>query len=296
MPTFETPTPISMVIDIVGDARITASDRTDTVVDVRPRNAANADDVKAAEQTVVDYSEGRLQVRMPKHWKRYTPFGGGESVAVTIEVPTGSSLEAATDLGDLHAEGELGTSRLKTAMGNIRLDHAGALHATTAYGNVVVDRVVGDAEVTTGSGDVRIGELDGTAVIKNSNGDIAVADVTGDLRVKAANGDIAVGRAHRSVTAKTARGDIRIRDVSRGTIVMETAAGELEVGVHEGTAAWLDVSTQFGSVRNSLGTADEPAPSDHRVEVRARTSVGDIVIGRSASETTRGATGRSDAP
>ena len=181
-------------------------------------------------------------------------------------------------------------------MGNIRLDHAGALHATTAYGNVVVDRVVGDAEVTSGSGDVRIGELDGEAVIKNSNGDIAVADVTGDLRVKAANGDIAVGRAHGSVTAKTARGDVRIREVSRGTIVMETAAGELEVGIHEGTAAWLDVSTQFGSVRNSLGAAEEPAPSEHTVEVRARTSVGDIVIGRSATGTTRGATGRSDAP
>ena len=108
MPTFETPTPISVIIDIVGDARITASDRTDTVVDVRPRNAAKAADVKAAEQTVVDCSDGRLQVRTPKHWKRYTPFGGGESVAVTIEVPTGSSLEANTDLGDLHAEGELG--------------------------------------------------------------------------------------------------------------------------------------------------------------------------------------------
>ena len=89
---------------------------------------------------------------------------------------------------------------------------------------------------------------------------------------------------------------MRIRDVSRGTIVMETAAGELEVGIHEGTAAWLDVSTQFGTVRNSLGTADGPAPSEHTVEVRARTSVGDIVIGRPAAETTRGTTGRSDAP
>ena len=36
MPTFETPDPISVTIDIVGDARITASDRTDTVVTVRP--------------------------------------------------------------------------------------------------------------------------------------------------------------------------------------------------------------------------------------------------------------------
>jgi DUF4097 and DUF4098 domain-containing protein YvlB len=287
MPTYETPDPISVIIDIVGDARITASDRTDTVVDVRPHNAAKAADVKAAEQTVVEYADGRLQVRTPKHWRRYSPFGDAESVAVAVEVPTGSSLDASTDMGDLHAEGELGTSRLKSAMGNLRVDHAATLHATTAYGNVVADRVEGDAEVTTTSGEVRLGVLGGAAVIKNSNGDTAVAEVTGDLRVKTANGDITVGRAQGSVTAKTARGDVRISDVTRGTTVMETAAGALEVGIHEGTAAFLDLRTQFGTVRNSLDAADEPAPSEHTVEVRARTSVGDIVIGRSAEETIR---------
>lgn len=287
MPTFETPDPISVTIEIVGDARVTASDRTDTVVEVRPRNPAKAGDVKAAEATVVELRDGRLQVRTPKHWTRYVPFGGGELVTVAVEVPTGSSLEVATDLGDLHTEGELGACRLTTAMGSIRLDHTGALHAATSYGSVVVDRVVGEADVTTASGDVRIGVLDGGAVIKNSNGDTAVATVTGDLRVKAANGDIGVGRAHRSVTAKTANGDVRIRDVSHGTIVVETAAGELEVGVHEGTAAWLDVSTSFGTVRNTLGAAEGPAPTEGTVEVRARTSFGDVVIGRAAAETLR---------
>jgi len=30
---------------------------------------------------------------------------------------------------------------------------------------------------------------------------------------------------------------------------LETAAGELEVGIREGTAAWLDVSSKYGRVR-----------------------------------------------
>jgi DUF4097 and DUF4098 domain-containing protein YvlB len=288
MPTFETPTPIAMTIEIVGDARITASDRTDTVVEVRPRDPSKPGDVEAAEQTVVGCTDGRLEVRTPKHWKRYSPFGsGGEAIAVTIEVRTGSALESSTALGDIHTEGELGSCRVKTAMGNIRLDHTGALHASTGYGDIVVDRVVGEAEVATGSGDVRIGELDGVAVVKTSNGDTSVADARGDIRVKAANGNVAVGRARRSVTAKTANGDVRVNDVSSGTVVIETAAGELEVGVHEGIAAWLDVSTQFGTVRNTLGATDQPAPSDGTVEVRARTSFGDIVIGRAAAEATR---------
>jgi hypothetical protein len=63
--------------------------------------------------------------------------------------------------------------------------------------------------------------------------------------------------------------------------VLETAGGELEVGVREGTAAWLDVTTQYGSVRNSLGASDGPQPSDEIVKVRAHTSYGDIVIRRS---------------
>ena len=280
MTTYDTPEPIAISIEIVGDARVTASDRSDTTVVVRPRNGANSADVKAAEETVVEFSDGRLRVRIPKHWTRFTPFGGGESVDVTIEAPTGSRVEAHTDLGHLYGEGELGASRFKSAMGNIRLDHTGHLHASTGFGDVAVDRVQGDAEIRSGSGDIRVGVVDGSVVVKNANGLTTVDESAGDLRVKNANGDILVGSAHASVTTRTANGDIRIGDVRHGTVVMETAAGELEVGVHEGTAAWLDVSSRFGTVRNALDAAQGPAPTDDTVEIRARTSAGDIVITR----------------
>ena len=54
MPKFESPHPISITIDILGNTHITASDRTDTVVTVVPRDPSKSSDVKAAEQTVVD--------------------------------------------------------------------------------------------------------------------------------------------------------------------------------------------------------------------------------------------------
>ena len=127
---------------------------------------------------------------------------------------------------------------------------------------------------------MRIGEIDGSAVIKNSNGDTWVGAVAGDLRVNAANGDIAVDRAHAGVVAKTANGDIRLGEVARGSVVLETRLGELEVGIREGTAAWLDVRTAAGKVRNALDAADGSRAVDETVEVRARTSVGDIVIRR----------------
>jgi DUF4097 and DUF4098 domain-containing protein YvlB len=283
MPTFPTPDPVVATIDVIGDVRVTASDRLDTIVVVRPADRSKKADIRAAEATTVECRDGRLLVKMPRHWRQHLSFGGGEAVDVTIELPTDSQVTVDSALGRFSADGELGECRLKMAMGDIRLDQTGALRAVTAYGNVTVDLVVGDAEVTTASGDIQVNEIEGEAVIKNSNGDTAIGEVTGDVRVKAANGDVKIGRAHGSATAKTANGDVRIAEVSRGTVVLETAAGELEVGIREGTAAWLDVVTSFGSVRNTIGTVDEPTPSDPRVEIRGRTSVGDILINRAPS-------------
>jgi hypothetical protein len=62
--------------------------------------------------------------------------------------------------------------------------------------------------------------------------------------------------------------------------VLETAIGDLEVGVREGTAAWLDVSARAGTVHRSLEDSDAPEPSAETVEVRGRTSVGTITIRR----------------
>jgi hypothetical protein len=287
MPTFPTPNPIDATIDVIGDVRITATDRTDTVVVVRPGRPSKAADVRAAEQTTVECRDGSLLVKTPRDWRRYTPFGGNETVDVTIELPTGSQITGDSALGGFSAEGELGECRLKTAMGTIRLDRTGTLRASTAFGDIRVEQIAGNAEITTASGSIQVNEIDGAAVIKNSNGNTTIADVTGDLRVKAANGDVRIGRAHASATAKTANGDVRIADVSQGVVVLETAAGEIEVGIREGTSAWFDVVTRFGAVRNTLGTADGPTPSDSTVEVRARTSFGDILIGRATTDTTR---------
>src|ERR1035437_2306562 len=295
MPVFTTPEPIYVTIELsAGDVRIIASDRTDTVIKVRPRDDSKASDIKAAEQTQVEYASGRLLVKSRQRNFIYEGArsvigpGRGSSVDVTIELPTGSHVQGDSGMGDYGGEGELGECRFKTGMGNIRLDHPSALHLKTGMGNIAVDRALGDAYVTTGSGDVRIGTIEGAAVIKNSNGDTVVGEVTGDLRVKSANGRISIDRAHASVIAKTANGNVRIGEVMRGAIVLETAAGELQVGIREGTAAWLDVSSHHGRVRNSLDEADSPEQSEATVEIRARTSYGDILIHRSNQTTQTG--------
>jgi hypothetical protein len=281
VPTFDTLEPISVTVALgVGDVRIATTDRSNTVVVVSPSDSSKGSDVKAAEQTRVEYSDGRLLVKTPRSWKNYTPFGGGESVDVAIELPAGSRVEGEASMADFHCDGRLGDCRLTTGVGNIRLGETGPLQLSTGAGSITVDRVVGRADVA-GSGQVRIREIDGPAVIKNLNGVTWVGEVTGDLRCNAANGDITVDHARAGVAAKTANGAVRIGEVVRGSVELGTAYGELEIGIREGTAALLDVRSQFGNVRSSLAASDGPQASDQTVEVRARTSFGDIVIRRS---------------
>jgi hypothetical protein len=280
MSTFDTPEPISATIDLgLGDLRITASDRADTVVDVRPSDPSNDEDVKAANLTRVEYTGGQLLVKAPKLRQWLTRSGGG-SIDVTIELPAGSSVHGALASSDCQTDGRLGDCRIKTGLGRIRLDETGTLNVKSGAGEISVERATGHAEITAGTGDVRVGELGASAVIKNSNGDTRIGTAGGDLRVKAANGSIAVDLAQASVVAKSANGDVRLGDVVRGSVVLETAIGDLEVGIREGTAAWLDVDASAGKVHNALEAAGAPEPSSETVEVRARTSVGTITIRR----------------
>ena len=100
------------------------------------------------------------------------------------------------------------------------------------------------AELSTGSGDIRAGELSGTTKIKNANGDVHVAEAI------------------------------------RGSVSARTGFGQIEVGIPDGTAAWLDLSTGYGEVRNGLDRSGPPEPGEESVEVRAHSGYGDITIAR----------------
>ena len=280
MPTFDTPGPITATIDVVvGAVRISAGDPGAAVVDVRPSDTSNEEDVKAAQQTRAEYANEQLLVRSPK-LRSWLPRSRGASVDVTIQLPAGSEVRGAGQMTDFDCDGSLGDCRIKTGMGQISIDQAEALILKSGIGDISVDRATGHAEVTTGSGDVRARELDASAVIKNSNGDTWVGVAGGDLRIKAANGSIAVDLARATVGAKSANGDVRIGEVVRDSVVLETHLGDVEVGIRDGTAAWLDVRAAAGKVLNTLESAEAPGSSAKTVQVRARTTAGNVVIRR----------------
>ncbi|MDN3351811.1 DUF4097 family beta strand repeat-containing protein [Actinomadura sp. DC4] len=279
MPAFDTPEPIAVTLDVTaGHVRIHAGDRTDTVVEVRPADASRDADVQAAGSTKVDYANGQLTVKAPRNTLR-TLFGRPGAIEVTIDLPSDSRLQA-TGWADYQSQGRIGESVFDGALGSVRLDQTGRLKLRTAAGNVSVARSTGPVDISTSSGKVWVGEIDGAAVVKSSNGDITVGDVTGDVQLKTANGDITVYRALAAVSAKTANGSVRVGEVVRGSVVLETGFGDVELGVREGTAAWLDVSSQYGTVRSDLEASEKPGESDDTVEVHGRTSYGDILIRR----------------
>ena len=203
------------------------------------------------------------------------------SVDVTIELPSGSQVSARDAGGRLPLRRPARGVQVQDLRRErpARADRPAALD--TSAGHVTADGIAGNAEISTGTGKVQIGDVEGTAVVKNSNGDTTIDAVTGDVRVRAANGGISVERAGAGVDAKTSNGSIRLGEVARGSVVLGTAMGDLDIGIAEGTAAWLR-----GEHRVRAGT--QPAGERHpargvRRDRRGarRTSFGDITIRRS---------------
>lgn len=280
---FETPGPISVVLEVpLGDLRIRASQRHDTIVEVRASDPTDDGSVAAVEETRIELAGDRLRISPPKQrglMRLLGPFGAS-GYDIDIELPEGSSVRLTQSMGDVRCTGRLGECRLAVRYGDISVEEAASLEISTSAGEVSVGRISGDADVKTSAGEIRIQRIDGTATVSGPNGDVRIGEVTGNLQVSSANAEIRVDRAEGDVEAKSAYGSVWLHEVVRGRVTLSTSSGELHVGVRKGTAAWLDVSSQYGEVSSSLGELDGPDEFSETVEIRAQTSYGNISIFR----------------
>jgi putative adhesin len=284
MDRFETTQPIAMSLEIgVGRIVVEATDRADTVVDVQPQDPSDRDDVAVAQRTEVGFQNGTLTVEM-KGWKQWRPIGGGRgALDVRIEVPAASTLDGSFGVGEIRATGRLGACRVRSGAGAIALAEVASAQVRSGAGSVTADVIAGAADIKT-AGSVRIGRIDGSALLKNPNGDTWIGEVTGKAHVVSSNGSITIDVARGDVDAKTARGSIAIGEVADGAVVVANSAmGSLEIGVAAGTPAWLDLETRFGRVRNELDDTQRPEAGERSVDIRARTSMGDVTIRRAGA-------------
>jgi hypothetical protein len=278
MPTFDTPGPIGAAVVVAGArVRVTASDRTDTVVLVEPIDKASKKDVKVANKTKVDFAGGQLSVK--------TTASGDKngSVVIAIDLPAGSSLVAYLAHSSVHADGSFGECELHMASGRVQLDRINALQANIAAGEVTVGHIAERATIEGSVVAVRISEVKDTVTLSSSGGQTWIGHASADLDLSSGSGGFDIDRADGSVTATTASGAIRIGRMTRGQAELMNGSGNIEVGISEGSAASIDVNSERGAVHNFVSSQENFDPSDHKVMVHARTRHGDIIIQRAAS-------------
>ena len=221
MQKFDTPAPISAVLDIpAGRVQFIAADRADTAVEVLPADATKGRDVKMAEQTRVEYGDGVLRIEASAK-NRY--FGPSGSIEVTVQLPAGSQVEVKAASAELRAVGRFGDVAFEGAHGAIKIDEAASARLTSVAGDVTVGRLGGSAQISTTKGDIRVAEsVGGTLVVSTQAGDVSIgaaAGVSAALDAGTTFGRIhnslknAEGTAALNIHATTAYGDIVARSL-----------------------------------------------------------------------------------
>ncbi|WP_223168050.1 DUF4097 family beta strand repeat-containing protein [Nonomuraea sp. SYSU D8015] len=230
------------------DIRISATQRTDTTVEVRPADPADATDVAAAERARVTYAGGRLTVK-DRSSIRSLPG----RVAVTVELPSGSALDISLRDGLLNGQGRLGEVRAHVSRGHIHLARTGESRLSTDDGDITVATSGGPAALTTAHGQIKVGESIGATVIGNGAGNVTVDRAEDGLRVTVEQGAVKVGAMARG------RADLDVAHVTQGDILLHRVT------------SWLTYSaTPTLHLYEWRSTHDQDPPHHHRLPARRR--------------------------
>ena len=280
MPTFDTPEPISAMVElVVGDVRITASDRDDTVVEVRPSDESH-ERRRARRRADPGRVRRRPAPRQTPKQRSLSLFGKPGSIDVTIELPTGSQV---------HGDASVAAFRLRRPSRRVPGQDSRRRHPARAdrpaRGEHRRRRHRGGPGGGPGRGQHRV-RPGAAGRDRRHSRDQELQRRQLDRRGRRRPAGQRGQRRHlrrprgrrRQRQHRQRRRPGRRRHPRLG--LTQDRLGEIEVGIRAGTAARLDVHTQFGRVHNQLDVTDGPGPSDQTVEVRARTSYGDIVIRR----------------
>lgn len=237
-------------------------------VDVRPAAEAGAPVLvsleperpgsrRAEEQIAasrVTFAAGQLEVSVPSRSFKTT------GIVCRVDLPPGSSLAVTSASADVSCTGTVADCSV-----------------TTASGDVALGDVEGDLRVVTASGDVRCGHVASRLDVKGASSDVRVASVGGRAEIVVASGDVEVGDAAASVQVASRSGDCSVRRAREGEIRVDTASGDITVGVAAGVGAYLDVKTLSGDMSCTL-PFDETEPGDAKLRIVCNTASGDIEI------------------
>ncbi|WP_406689108.1 DUF4097 family beta strand repeat-containing protein [Saccharopolyspora sp. ID03-671] len=212
--------------------------------------------VEAVRRTRIDLSGGRLVVRAPS-----TAPLRGVPLAVRVTAPTGSEVSVQGGSSEVSLTGA-----------------AGKVNVQAGAGAVAVEEATDRATVRSSSGHLRLGAMRGGVHVRSGRGDIEVGSLAAASSVGSGSGNIWLGEVSGDVLVRTGSGDITVADAVDGQVELITGSGELQVSLHRGTAAEVDLTSSTGTARSDLDVSDQPPETEPTLKVFGRTGSGDAVL------------------
>lgn len=230
--------------------------QTGTRGGVDPSTLSKEPIVEAVRRTRIDMTSGRLVVRAPSN----APLRG-VPLAVRVTAPIGSEVGVQSGSAEVAVTGAAGKVNVQAGTGAVAVAEAG-------------DR----ATVRSGSGNLRLGTMRGGVHARSGRGDIEVSAIGGSSSVANGSGAIWLGEVSADVLVRTGSGDITLADAVDGQVELITGSGELQVSIHRGTAAEVDLTSSTGAARSDLDVADQPPETEPTLRIFGRTGSGDAVL------------------
>jgi len=275
---FQTPAPICLRVEIPHGRIIVAAEATDVT---RVELTAIHNDATArawiADAEIAQNGD-EIVVRVRKSGRALFGLAGG--IEASIHAPLGSAATLSTGAGQVKTTGRLGNVSARSGSGTIDLDDNDAADAGTGSGNIAIASSSGSIEAKTGSGRIIVGKVGVDARITTGSGRVTLGEAVGAARLATGSGDIEVGQAGDSVEAVAASGSIKVSRADHGLARLRTNSGRVWVGVANGAAALLDITTMSGRVESELQAVEEPAEGQRRVELVVSTLSGNVNLVR----------------
>lgn len=248
--TFSTPGPVTLEVKIPsGDLDVETGDTEATTVELEVHGR---DGEEAERNTRIELrrrGEGYEVVVDAERNSGIGLFRGRGDYRVRITAPHDATLRAQVASADIRGRGRYAEVDVKAASGDVELE-----------------QVAGEASINTASGDIEV-ERVGSGKINSASGDVQIDETSGA-------GGLAVN---------TASGDIDLKSVASGEVKVNSASGDVEVGIAKGSRLWVDAQSLSGDTSSELDLeSGAPIESDEGplVELKARTMSGDITVKR----------------
>jgi DUF4097 and DUF4098 domain-containing protein YvlB len=177
------------------------------------------------------------------------------TIAYEVRMPPASSVRSSTDSGETVVRGVSGSVAVTTQSAAIDLSSLGGMVAvTTGSGAVRIDGVEGALTVQTSSSSVVARRLGSSFRLRTQSGSVEAGFVgTGDIDVETGSSAIRLIRVRGGAAVTSQSGRITIDGMPGKDWFLRTGSSNVEVTLHPGAGARLDLSSGSSNVRVQHG-------------------------------------------